>query len=256
MGERGAAGLSTTVDASHPRCHTGGVSSHDENVGDGRRRPSEGVIGYCGVLVLLVVSYALSTAQKSTNPSPLAFLLILATVAVVFRVTGANAALQRTSWVILSVAGAAAVVAVLLGTEQKLLDIGLSSATLVALLIAPVAIIAHQIRRRGLNLEALLAAITAYVLVGIAFAFAYNLLGLLSPQPVFADAHEDSLAHQLFFSFTTLTTTGYGNLVPEGTIGQTIAVVEAITGQLFLLTAFARILRGATSPREDVQPNS
>jgi len=210
--------VSATVDASHPRCHTGGVSSHDENVGDGRRRPSEGVIGYCGVLVLLVVSYALSTAQKSTNPSPLAFLLILATVAVVFRVTGAHAALQRTSWVILSVAGAAAVVAVLLGTEQKLLDIGLSSATLVALLIAPVAIIAHQIRRRGLNFEALLAAITAYVFVGIAFA--YNLLGLLSPQPVFADAHEDSLAHQLFFSFTTLTTTGYGNLVRKEPSGR------------------------------------
>lgn len=238
------------MDASHPRCHTGGVSSHDETIGGGRRRPSEGVIGYCGVLVLLVVSYALSATRQSTNPSPLAFLLILATVAVVFRITGANSVLQRTSWVVLSVAGAAAVVAVFSGTEQVLLDIALSAATLVALLIAPVAIIAHQIRRRGLNLEALLAAITAYVLVGIAFAFAYNLLGLLSLDPVFGDAHEDSLAHQLFFSFTTLTTTGYGNLVPVGTAGQTIAVVEAITGQLFLLTAFARILRGATAPRE------
>jgi hypothetical protein len=230
------------------------VSSHDEVEGDGRRRPSEGVIGYCGVLSLLVVSYGLSATQQSTNPSPIAFMLILATVAVVFRITGANAVLQRTSWVILSVAGVAAVVAVFSGTDQLLLDIGLSAATLVALLIAPVAIIAHQIRRRGLNLEALLAAITAYALVGIAFAFAFNLLGLLSPYPVFGEAHEDSLAHQLFFSFTTLTTTGYGNLVPETTAGQTIAVVEAVTGQLFLITAFARILRGATAPRE--QPPS
>lgn len=238
------------MDASSPRCHTGGVSSRDEGEGDGRRRSSEGVIGYCGVLALLVVSYALSATQHSTNPSPLAFMLILATVAVVFRITGANAALQRTSWVVLSIAGAAAAVAVFSNTDQLLLDIALSAATLLALLIAPVAIIAHQIRRRGLNLEALLAAITAYALVGIAFAFAYNLLGLLSPDPVFGDAHEDSLAHQLFFSFTTLTTTGYGNLVPETTAGQTIAVIEAITGQLFLLTAFARILRGATNPGE------
>lgn len=176
-------------------------------------------------------------------------MLILATVAVVFRITGANAALQRTSWVVLSIAGTAAAVAVFSNTDQLLLDIALSSATLVALLIAPTAIIAYQIRRRELNL-ALLAAITAYALVGIAFAFAYNLLGLLSPDPVFGDAHEDSLAHQLFFSFTTLTTTGYGNLVTETTAGQTIALIEAITGQLFLLTAFARILRGATDPGE------
>ncbi|MFF7292166.1 ion channel [Microbacterium sp. NPDC008134] len=230
------------------------MSSHDEVEGDGRRRPSEGDIGYCGVLALLVVSYGLSATQQSTNPSPIAFMLILATVAVVFRITGANAVLQRKSWVILSVAGVGAVVAVFSGTDQLLLDIGLSAAMLVALLIAPVAIIAHQICRRGLKLEALLAAITAYALVEIAFAFAFNLLGLLSPHPVFGEAHEDSLAHQLFFSFTTLTTTGYGNLVPETTAGQTIAVVEAVTGQLFLITAFARILRGATAPRE--QPPS
>jgi hypothetical protein len=46
----------------------------------------------------------------------------------------------------------------------------------------------------------------------------------------------------LFFSFTTLTTTGYGNLVPAANPGQTFAVLEMLTGQLFLVTAVAKVV--------------
>jgi hypothetical protein len=52
------------------------------------------------------------------------------------------------------------------------------------------------------------------------------------------------LADQLFFSFSTLTTTGYGNLVPVGAAGQSVAIGEAITGQLFLVIAVARVVSG------------
>ncbi|WP_258185792.1 ion channel [Microbacterium sp. PAMC22086] len=66
---------------------------------------------------------------------------------------------------------------------------------------------------------------------------------------MFGDENLDSLGNQLFFSFTTLTTTGYGNLVPVGATGQGIAIADAITGQLFLITAVARIVRGASAKR-------
>ena len=46
----------------------------------------------------------------------------------------------------------------------------------------------------------------------------------------------------LFFSFTTLTTTGYGNLVPSQNPGQSLAVSEMILGQLFLITALGKIV--------------
>ena len=46
----------------------------------------------------------------------------------------------------------------------------------------------------------------------------------------------------LFFSFVTLTTTGYGDLVPTANPGQTLAVLEAVLGQLFLVTAVAKII--------------
>ena len=63
----------------------------------------------------------------------------------------------------------------------------------------------------------------------------------------------------LFFSFTTLTTTGYGNLIPADNPGQTFAVGEMLVGQLFLVTALAKIINnyrpgqrgGLREPSED-----
>ncbi|MCK2035648.1 two pore domain potassium channel family protein [Microbacterium sp. SSW1-49] len=206
------------------------------------------LIGYAVLLILLVACYGLCARQRTTDPNPIAFLVILATVAVVFRVTDARPFVQHVAWAVLSVAAIATIVATLLGAEGQALDVVLSAASLLALLIAPARIIGHQATRRGLNVEALLAAITAYVLVGLFFAFMLNLLSLLSPAPIFDGAEGDSLANQVFFSFTTLTTTGYGNLVPVSTGAQTVAVTEAITGQFFLITAVARIMRGAGRP--------
>lgn len=203
-------------------------------------------IGYAVILLLLFASYWLCATQRTTDPNPVVFLLILATVAIVFRVTEARPLVQHVAWAVLSLAGLAAILATVFGAAGHVLDVILSVATMVALLVAPVTIIAHQAVRRGLNVEALLAAITAYVLVGLFFTFVLNLFSLLSATPTFEGTEEESLANQVFFSFTTLTTTGYGNLVPVSTGAQTIAVAEAITGQFFLITAVARIMRGAS----------
>ncbi|UYO96519.1 ion channel [Microbacterium sp. M28] len=211
--------------------------------------------GYWLVLVLLVISYGLCAAEPTTDPSAIAFLVQLVTVAVTLRITGAARIVQRIAWLVLSVAGLAAVGTQLLDTRGHALDIGLAAASAIAFLIAPAAIIAHQVHRRGLDLEALLAALTAYALVGMFFTFVYNLIGLAGGGPIFGDASPDSLSAQLFFSFTTLTTTGFGNIVPAGPGVQTIAVAEAITGQLFLITAVARIMRGTRTPADIAAPD-
>jgi Ion channel len=52
----------------------------------------------------------------------------------------------------------------------------------------------------------------------------------------------------LVLSFVTLTTTGYGNLVPAGNPGQSLAVLEALMGQLFLVTAVGKLV-SAWRPR-------
>jgi hypothetical protein len=60
--------------------------------------------------------------------------------------------------------------------------------------------------------------------------------------PFFGADGDGNLSQDLFFSFVTLTTTGYGNLVPAANPGQSLAVLEALLGQLFLITAVGKIV--------------
>ena len=76
----------------------------------------------------------------------------------------------------------------------------------------------------------------------MAFAFTYRFLGSVQGGPFFGADGEGTMSQDLFFSFVTLTTTGYGNLVPAANPGQSLAVVEALAGQLFLITAVGKIV--------------
>ena len=83
--------------------------------------------------------------------------------------------------------------------------------------IAPFAIIRHLAERSGVDQETMLGAIAAYLLFGMFFAFLYRFLGEVQSAPFFGAQGEGTMSQVLFFSFTTLTTTGYGNLVPPPT---------------------------------------
>lgn len=97
-------------------------------------------------------------------------------------------------------------------------------------------------------------------MVGMGFAFAYRALGALQAGPFFGSQGEGPFPQYLFFSFTTLTTTGYGNLVPDANPGQTLAVLEMLIGQLFLVTAVARVVStwqpGQGRGRPPTEPDS
>jgi hypothetical protein len=85
--------------------------------------------------------------------------------------------------------------------------------------------------------------------------------GWPSPLPGRSSEGEGSFSQDLFFSFTTLTTTGYGSLVPDGNPGQSFAVLEMLIGQLFLVTAVAKVVSawqpgsGRTRPPTDDDAN-
>jgi hypothetical protein len=86
------------------------------------------------------------------------------------------------------------------------------------------------------------------------FAFAYQAAGQLGTVPFFGSAGDGSLSQDLFFSFVTMTTVGYGNLVPAANPGQTMAVLEALIGQLFLVVAVGKIISSPLSRRGGRRP--
>jgi hypothetical protein len=117
-----------------------------------------------------------------------------------------------------------------------------------------VIIVRRLVERRTVDTQTLLGAIAAYLMVGMGFAFAYQALGAWQAGPFFGSQGEGPFPQYLFFSFTTLTTTGYGNLVPDANPGQTLAVLEMLIGQLFLVTAVARVV-SAWQPRQGREPS-
>jgi hypothetical protein len=114
--------------------------------------------------------------------------------------------------------------------------------------VAPFSIVRHVGWRRTVDQETMLGALAAYLFIGMACAFAYRLLGAVQSSPFFGAGGDGTVSQDLFFSFITLTTTGYGNLVPATNPGQSLAVLEALTGQLFLVTAVAKVV-SAWRPR-------
>jgi voltage-gated potassium channel Kch len=94
----------------------------------------------------------------------------------------------------------------------------------------------------AVDFRTILGAISVYTLQGLLFSYLFLALGRLSHSPVFAGQTETRPADYLFFSYTTLTTTGYGNLVPAGDVGKVLAVFEMLTGQIFLVTLVAGLV--------------
>jgi Ion channel len=92
--------------------------------------------------------------------------------------------------------------------------------------------------------EHLYAALSAYLLAGIFFALFYWVLEQVRPG-TFATGGDFSRMSALYFSFVTLATLGYGDIVPRS-----LAIVEGVGGQLFLAVLVARLLNLYTPGKE------
>ena len=113
------------------------------------------------------------------------------------------------------------------------------------LLLVPVAIlrkIGKEFTEEGVDLEVVLGALCAYLFIGAYFAFLYDVMANLSKSPFFAQPGADSKLNYLYFSFITLTTTGYGDISPAFGPGRMIAVTEAVIGQLYLVSVVAIVV--------------
>jgi hypothetical protein len=75
-----------------------------------------------------------------------------------------------------------------------------------------------------------------YLLLGMLFALSYGAIDRLGGDPVFAGGEDATASRCLYFSFTTLTTVGYGDIVTRSDLGHTLAVFEALLGQIYLVT--------------------
>ena len=195
------------------------------------------------VLALVIVTYVVSVSVDESRAASIVLLVQLVTVWLTLRTSQARRITRLIASVVLCLAGVVAIGSFFVHQRGTALG-GIFAVSCLLSLIAPFSILRHLLLRRDIDVEALLGAVAAYLLIGMFFAFAYQAAGNLGSVPFFGSAGPGSLSEDLFFSFVTMTTVGYGNLVPAANPGQTMAVFEALTGQLFLIVAVGKIISG------------
>jgi hypothetical protein len=193
------------------------------------------------VLLMIVTTYVLAATLSERWGATILVFVQISTVLLSLRTSQARRGLLLVGNVLFVGAAAAAVVNLFSDRDSTLRSFVFIAASLLYV-VAPVAIVRHIAYRRTVDQETMLGALAAYLLIGMAFAFAYRFVGAVETAPFFGAEGEGTMSQGLFFSFVTLTTTGYGNLVPAGNPGQSLAVLEALLGQLFLVTAVGKLL--------------
>lgn len=122
--------------------------------------------------------------------------------------------------------------------------VGLTYLLPIALLVTatlPVTL-SRVLQHRRVTYETVLGALCAYVLIGLLFAFVYLAVSDLRDGAFFAQPGTRSQGEFLYFSFVALTTLGFGDLSPSVGLPQALTVLEALVGNVFLVTLVARLV--------------
>jgi hypothetical protein len=119
-------------------------------------------------------------------------------------------------------------------------------------------VVAHLLgfilRAPRVNSEVLCAGISTYLLLGLSWSFAYLLVAQLAPDAFFLNngtttGHSMHGADAFYFSLITLSTVGYGDIIPVSNVARMLAAMEAITGSLFVAVLIARLVALYSSER-------
>ncbi len=209
-----------------------------------------------GVFVLLLLTYVyLASAPPTGRWVPLlAMALMGATLLACLLASRSGSIAFYVALIVLAAGFASAIVGVLGGYEtERAIAYGVSALLVVA---APIAI-AHGVVSRGvIDRRTIMAALSIYVLVGMLWAFTELTIQAASSHPFFAQTKQGTTADFLYFSFVTLTTVGYGDLTAAGGFGRSLAVLEAMFGQMYLVTVVALLITNLRPVRKLGEPQT
>jgi Ion channel len=193
------------------------------------------------VLVLVLLTYVLASLLSNRGWSAVVLILATSLTSVVALASShvRPRAVRASIW--LSALTVALAVAAAASDEKTLLNIA-SVIQICLLAVAMGAVLWRVVSSAEVGSRTILGAISVYTALGILFTFAYGTIDRIQGGPFFENLTHPTGSDFIFFSYTTLTTTGYGNLVPAGQPGRMVAGLEMMLGQIFLVTLVAGLV--------------
>ena len=196
---------------------------------------------YGVVLLLIIASYLFAVSVTARWAMSAVLVVQIATVWFALHTSHSRRSVRIVALAVMALSAVIAVENLFASDSARQLSLVFLVASLLYL-IAPFSILRHLLTRQVVDIQTVLGALAAYLLFGMFFAFAYQAMAHMQSSAFFGTSGDGTFPQDLFFSFTTLTTTGYGNLVPAGNPGQSMAVLEMLVGQLFLISAVAKVI--------------
>ena len=208
------------------------------------------------LLLLLIATYLLAAFGLSTLAAEIQITLFLVILLLALRTTMVSRRLARISAVVALAGSAAAFAAALRHTQA-----GDGAADLwkgLLLFVTVVLIVRRVLAKPTVTIQSIYGAISAYMIIGLMFAAFYGAIWHLGGGSFFAGQataqHQTNVPTIQYFSFTTLTTLGYGDFTAASDGGRAVAVLEALMGQVFLATLVARLVSAYGRPPRSADP--
>jgi len=144
------------------------------------------------------------------------------------------------------ITAALAAVTIAINVVQAIVDregvTGLTYLWVVFVIASPIIILFRILRHPTVDLETILGALCSYLLIAMAFASVYGMLQQIGTENFFAQPGPYPRIDFLYFSFIVLTTTGFGDLTPGTPLGKVLVTLEAVIGQVYLVTIVASLV--------------
>jgi hypothetical protein len=192
------------------------------------------------VLALIVITFVFA-ASASDAVWTIGVLVMLQGLTLLAAIWTSGLARTR-SWLVAGLAVMA--IAIALAVVSSLnpgLDlrgaVGLVAGVLTVCIVAVIG--SSIVRSNEVNAQTILGAICIYLLLGMIFLFAFGAVADIGSAAFFSQGGDGTRALRLYFSYVTLATLGYGDYTPATNIGHMLAVVEALLGQIYLVTVIA-----------------
>jgi voltage-gated potassium channel len=210
-------------------------------------RRARGEARYLTLLISLLLLFVITPFVETLRYGLVLMSIAVATVIV----SGTYAVSERRHLFVVTLIVAAATVAttcLLLVLQREWIVVASDGLLLLLLGLFSVGILGDVLRRGRISANKIYGAICVYLLIGAAWGFAYVILELINPGSFsgLVDTGNFDYAGRAmqmrYFSFATLTTLGFGDILPRSPVARTLSMLEAVMGQIYLTVLIARLV--------------
>lgn len=206
-------------------------------------RRSEASFRYGVVLGIVVVFLVLEVLSPDADWSR-ALGIALAGGALSFAVatSRARAEVRRVRSITVAVFATVVVIAIAAGLLSDAVTFVIGSAIVAAIPVALGGGLIRLINTEGVTVQAVAGALAIYLLIGLLFASAIGFVAAVESGSYFAQGQHVNNGNIVYYSFTVLTTTGFGDFTAAHPLGHALAVLEMLIGQLYLVTVIGILI--------------